>query len=66
MHLMIFYPGGVSSGFVSDDASDNEIYDTLHIAATVEEGNGSGKTSKHRKVMDERPGRQVWDISRDR
>ena len=40
MHLMIFYPGGVSYGVLPDDASDKEIYDTMYTAATVEQGNG--------------------------
>ena len=42
MHLMIFYPGGVSYGALPDDASDQELYDTLYSAATLEQGNGKG------------------------
>lgn len=46
MHLKIFYPGGVSYGTLPDDASNQEIYDALYLAATVEEGNGNGKIKK--------------------
>lgn len=46
MHLKIFYPGGVSYGALPDDASNQEIYDALYLAATVEEGNGNGKIKK--------------------
>ena len=43
MHLMIFYPGGVSYGALPDDASNEEIYNVMQTAATIEEGNGNGK-----------------------
>lgn len=43
MHLQIFYPGGVSYGTLSDNASDMELYNALYLAATIEEGNGNGK-----------------------
>ena len=42
MHLMIFSPGKADHGFVFDDASDQELYDTLYSAATLEQGNGKG------------------------
>ena len=54
MHLMIFYPGGVSYGALPEDASNDEIYNVMHTAATIEEGNGNGKTKKReRPVVDE-------------
>ena len=53
MHLMIFYPGGVSYGALPDDASNEEIYDAMYTAATVEQGNGDGKV-KHREYKEER------------
>lgn len=41
MHLMIFYPGGVSQGFtVSEEPTNEELYDMMYTAATVEQGNG--------------------------
>lgn len=41
MHLMIFYPGGVSQGFsFSEEPSNEELYDIMYTAATVEQGNG--------------------------
>lgn len=41
MHLMIFYPGGVSQGFTfSEEPSNEELYDMMYTAATVEQGNG--------------------------
>ena len=46
MHMMIFYPGGVSYGALPEDATDQEIYDVMYTAATVEEGNGDGKVRK--------------------
>lgn len=46
MHLMIFYPGGVSYGALSDDATNEEIYNVMHTAATIEEGNGNGKIKR--------------------
>ena len=46
MHLMIFYPGGVTHGAISDDASNKEIFDTLFTAATIEEGNGNGRIKR--------------------
>lgn len=52
MHLMIFYPGGVSYGALPDDASNDEIYDTMYTAATVEEGNGDGKVRKRERKED--------------
>lgn len=49
MHLMIFYPGGVSYGALPDDASNNEIYNVMHTAATIEEGNGNGKIKERER-----------------
>ena len=46
MHVMIFYPGGVSHGAIPDDATNEEIYNTLYSAATIEEGNGNGKVKR--------------------
>lgn len=46
MHLKIFYPGGVTYGTVSDNATNDELYKTLYLAATIEEGNGNGKAKK--------------------
>ena len=43
MHLKIFYPGGVSYGVVSDDATNEELYNALYLAATKEQGNGRNK-----------------------
>ena len=55
MHLMIFYPGGVSYGALPDDSSDEEIYETMYVAATIEEGNGDGKIkTRLNKKMDDR------------
>lgn len=50
MHLMIFYPGGVSYGALPDDASNDEIYNTLYSAATIEEGNGNGRIKEREKL----------------
>lgn len=41
MHLMIFSPGKVSYGVANDDATNDELYEMLYKAATVEQGNGS-------------------------
>lgn len=46
MHLMIFYPGGVSHGDLPEDASNQEIFDMLYTAANIEEGNGNGKIKR--------------------
>ena len=55
MHLMIFYPGGVSQGFLPSDATNEEIFDVMYTAATVEEGNGDGKVRKRNsKTVDDR------------
>ena len=40
MHLMIFSPGKVESGFIGDDATMDEIYDMMYTSATTEQGNG--------------------------
>ena len=52
MHLMIFYPGGVSYGALPDDASNDEIYDAMYTAATIEEGHGDGKVRKRERKED--------------
>ena len=52
MHLMIFYPGGVSYGALPDDATDQDIYDVMYMASTIEEGNGNGRI-KDRANKDE-------------
>ena len=59
MHLMIFYPGGVSYGDLPDDASNQEIFDVMYTAATIEEGNGNGRTKRreHSNGKSERPKR---------
>lgn len=48
MHLMIFYPGGVSQGYPLDDSME-EIRNVMTTAATVEEGNGNGKIVYRKK-----------------
>lgn len=54
MHLMIFYPGGVSTGFPVD-GTDEEIANIMYTAATIEEGNGDGKVkSRKRPTVDDR------------
>ena len=40
---MIFSPGNVSYGCVSDDASNSEIAEVLKLAVTTEQGNGGSK-----------------------
>lgn len=55
MHLKIFYPGGVSYGTPFDENDNNEIYDMMYTAATVEEGNGDGKIKKRKNsAVDDR------------
>lgn len=49
MHLMIFYPGGVSYGALPDDATDKEIFNVVETAVNIEEGNGNGKVTRRRK-----------------
>ena len=49
MHLMIFYPGGVSYGALSDDATNSEIYNAMYTAAIIEEGNGNGKIKERER-----------------
>ncbi len=50
MHLKIFYPGGVSYGVLPDDASNEEIYNALYLAATEEQGNGKRTNIAERRV----------------
>ena len=59
MRLMIFYPGGVSFGTPLED-SNEEIFDIMYTAATIEEGNGSGKIKKRNDTtMDDRTSRET-------
>lgn len=59
MHLMIFFPGGVSYG-TPLEGSDEEIFDMMYTAATIEEGNGSGKIKKRNDTtMDDRTSRET-------
>ena len=51
MHLKIFYPGGVSYGVLPDDASNEEIYNALYLAATKEQGNGKERKAETRTRM---------------
>ena len=55
MHLMIFYPGGVSYGVPFDINDDQEILDMVNTAVTTEEGNGNGKIKER-----ERPNEKGW------
>ena len=58
--MMIFYPGGVSYGVPEDITDDKEVYDIMYKAATIEEGNGNGKTKKReRPVVDAEPSRKA-------
>ncbi len=53
MHLMIFSPGNVESGFIGDDETMEAIYDMMYTSATTEQGNGDGKI-KRRERKEER------------
>ena len=54
MHLMIFYPGGVSQGFTfSEEPSNEELYDIMYTAATVEQGNGKKRKDIDHAVINE-------------
>lgn len=56
MHLMIFYPGGVSTGYPVDITDNNEVRDIMTTAATIEEGNGNGKIkTRDGSSVDDRP-----------
>ena len=62
MQLKIFYPGGVSYGALPDNASDEEIYNALYLAATVEEGNGNGKIKQRvRPEVDTESSKKIQD-----
>ena len=53
MHLMIFYPGGVSYGVpLSEEPTNEELYDMLYTAATVEQGNGKARKEHKREDKD--------------
>ena len=56
MHLMIFSPGKVESGFIGDDATMDEIYDMMYTSATTEQGNGRIKKTEINDRMGEDPG----------
>ena len=49
--MMIFYPGGVSYGVPEDITNDKEVFDIMYKAATIEEGNGNGKTKKRERPI---------------
>ena len=50
-----FQTTGVGSAVIDDDASDEVIYNTLYLAATIEEGNGDGKIrTRPNKTVDDR------------
>ena len=51
MHLKIFYPGGVAYGVLPDDASNDELYNALYLAATKEQGNGSRRKKEVRESV---------------
>ena len=58
--MMIFYPGGVSYGVPEDISDDREVYNIMHTAATIEEGNGNGKVKKReRQNLDSGNGKKV-------
>ena len=48
-HVMFFSPGAVSSGVLFEDTTDKDIFDMAMTAATIEEGNGNGKTKKRER-----------------
>lgn len=50
--VMIFFPGGVSYGALPTEASDEEAYNMLYSAATIEEGNGDGKIKRRKRKED--------------
>ena len=52
MHLMIFSPGKVETGFIDDDATMEAIYDMMYESATTEHGNGDGKVKKRERKED--------------
>lgn len=49
VHVMMFYPGGVSDGVIFEDMTDRDIFEMAKTAATIEEGNGNGKIKKREK-----------------
>lgn len=60
IHVMMFYPGGVSSGYLPEDHTDQDILDMVNTAVNIEEGNGNGKIKKReRPVVDAEPGRKA-------
>lgn len=60
VHVMMFYPGGVSDGVIFEDMTDKDIFEMAKTAATIEEGNGNGKIKeRERPVVDEGSGRKT-------
>ena len=61
VHVMMFYPGGVSSGYLPEDHTNQDILDMVNTAITIEEGNGNGKIKEREKPqrMDGSTGRKV-------
>ena len=58
--VMYFYPGGGSNGVIFEDDTDKDIFNLAMTAATIEEGNGNGKTKKReRPVVDANSGRKT-------
>lgn len=55
MHLMIFSPGKVESGFIDDDATMDAIYDMMYVSATTEQGNGKIRKTETYDGMGEDP-----------
>ncbi len=49
VHVMMFYPGGVSDGVIFEDMTDRDIFDMAKTAATIEEGNGNGKIKRRKE-----------------
>lgn len=55
VHVMMFYPGGVSDGVIFEDMTDRDIFEMAKTAATIEEGNGNGKIKeRERASVDEK------------
>ena len=49
VHVMMFYPGGVSDGVIFEDMTDKDIFEMAKTAATIEEGNGNGKIKERER-----------------
>lgn len=58
VHVMMFYPGGVSSGYLPEDYTNQDVLDMVNTAITIEEGNGNGKIKeRERPIMDGKSGK---------